>query len=273
MDDEHPQARDGEQQVEPDFGRVEPAHALATVEQHLQRCHGQRQHAEAEEVKLADLDRRVGHQRRQHEEGDDTDRQVDEEHSAPVERLGQPAAQRRPDDRPEHDAGAEDRHGLPELFARVDVHHRRLRQRHQHGAAHALDDAERHHLRKVGGDAAEQRGGSEPHHGEQQQVAPAEAVGEPAGQGRRDGRGDDVGGQHPVDFVLRRTQAGAHMGQGDVGDRGVEHLHDHRHHDGGGEKALVLDDDRGGRDSGSGGHFTAPSGLRQPGPRRAWCRR
>ena len=46
------------------------------------------------------------------EEGEDADRQVDVEHPAPVEDLGQPAAERRPDDRADHDAGAPDRHRL-----------------------------------------------------------------------------------------------------------------------------------------------------------------
>ena len=75
---------------------------------------------------------------------------------------------------------------------------------------------------------------------EQQRLA-AQPVGEPAGQRRRDGRGDDIGGQHPVDLVLRRAEAGAHMGQGDIGDGGVEHLHHRGQHDAGGQQALVLD--------------------------------
>ena len=43
-------------------------------------------------------------------EREDADRQVDVEDPAPVEGLGQPAAEGRADDRADHDAGAPDRH-------------------------------------------------------------------------------------------------------------------------------------------------------------------
>ena len=72
------------------------------------------------------------------EEGEDADRQVDEEHPAPVEAVGQPAAQRRPDDRPDHDAGAPDGHRLAVALLRVDVEQEGLRQRHDRRAEHAL---------------------------------------------------------------------------------------------------------------------------------------
>src|SRR5690606_20984996 len=99
--------------------------------------------------------------------------------------------------------------------------------------------------------------------------AAADPVGEPAGQRRRDGRGYDIGGEDPVDLVLAGPEAGTHMRQGDIGDGRVEHLHDHRHHDGGSEQALVPDDDGRGRECSGGGHFqfafaasgTVPSGL------------
>jgi len=35
----------------------------------------------------------------------------------------------------------------------------------------------------------------------------------------------DIGGQHPVDLVAGRRQAALHIGQRDVGNRGVERLH------------------------------------------------
>ena len=66
-------------------------------------------------------------------------------------------------------------------------------------------------------------------------------VGEPAGDRGHDRRGDDVGGQHPGDLVLRRPERALHRGQRHVGDRGVEHLHDRRQHDRDGDQPLVGD--------------------------------
>ena len=74
---------------------------------------------------------------------------------------------------------------------------------------------------------------------DQEHALAPEAVGEPAGQRRHDRGGDDVGGQHPGDLILRRRQAALHVRQRDVGDRGVERLHDRRQHDGHGDHAAV----------------------------------
>ena len=79
-----------------------------------------------------------------------------------------------------------------------------------------------------------------------EELAQAHAVGEPAGHRRHDRRGDDVGGEHPGDLVLRRPERALHRGQRHVGDRGVEHLHDRRQHDRDGDQPLV-GDRRGGR--------------------------
>ena len=43
--------------------------------------------------------------------------------------------------------------------------------------------------------------------------------------GRHDRRRDDIGGQHPVDLVLARRDAALDVRQRDVGDGGVERLH------------------------------------------------
>ena len=142
MDDEHPEAGDGQAKLDPDLGRGEPVGVAAAVEHQLQRADAERQHGEAEEIEtaraLGDARQIGGHA----EEGEDADRQVDEEHPAPVEAVGQPAAQRRPDDRADHDAGAPDGHGLAVALLRIDVEQEGLRQRHDRRAEHALQQAE-----------------------------------------------------------------------------------------------------------------------------------
>ncbi len=79
-------------------------------------------------------------------------------------------------------------------------------------------------------DAAQHRGEGEAGGADDEQLLAAEPHRRPAERRGHDRGGDDVGGQHPVDLVLRRRQRTLHVGQGDVGDRGVERLHDGGHH-------------------------------------------
>ena len=165
------------------------------------------------------------------EAGNDADRQVDVEDPAPAVILGQPAAQHRAEDRPQHDPHAPDRDGLAVPFRRVDLHQHRLRQRHEPGAACALQQAIDHQLREACGAAAQGRGEGEPGHRDQKHIFDAEAPGEPAGQRRHDRHRDNVRGQHPGDLVLSRREAALNVRQRDIGDRVVDTLHDRRQHD------------------------------------------
>ena len=79
-------------------------------------------------------------------------------------------------------------------------------------------------------DAAQHRGDGEAGGADDEQLLAAEPRRAPAERRGHDRGGDDIGGQHPVDLVLRRRQRALHVGQGDVGDRRVERLHDGRHH-------------------------------------------
>ncbi len=172
----------------------------------------------------------LGMKRSHDQDAQDADRQVDQEHPAPVVIVGQPAAEHRPEDRPDHHAAAEQRHRLAVLFARVDVEQGRLGERHDERAADALERAEQHHLAKRRRRRAQHRGDGEQHDRNQQQPLAPDLVGQPAADRQRDRRGDDIARQHPVDRVLRRAEARLHVRQGDVGDGRVEHLQQHRHH-------------------------------------------
>ena len=101
---------------------------------------------EAEHVELALVGFGLGHEAHHDQDAQDADRQVDQEHPAPVVIVGQPAAEHRPEDRADHHAAAEQRHRLAVLFARVDVEQGRLGERHDERAADALERAEQHHL-------------------------------------------------------------------------------------------------------------------------------
>src|SRR3546814_11100423 len=73
------------------------------------------------------------------EKGKHAHGQVDVEHPAPREIIGQPAAERGADDRPEDRAHAPDRHRRAVAFGRIDVEQDRLAHRHERRAENALD--------------------------------------------------------------------------------------------------------------------------------------
>ncbi len=170
------------------------------------------------------------HEDHKTEHGKNAERQVDEEHPVPGIGLGQPGAERRAHDRSHHHAHAPDRHRLCALMQRVGVEHHRLRQRHQRRAEHALQQAEQHHLADVLRQPAHHGSNGEAGRADDEDALAAEAVGDPSHRRGHDCGGDDVGGQHPVDLVLRGRQRALHVGQRDVGDRGVQRLHDRRRH-------------------------------------------
>ncbi len=214
----------------------EPAELLPAVEHHLQGADAQRQAQEAEpgERHVA-TGRRLGQENREADRRQDAEGQIDEEHPAPRIGVGQPAAERRPHDRPEHDAHAPDRHGRAAPGRRKDVEHHRLAEGHQCRAEYALQQAVGDHLLDRKGDATQHRGDGEAGGADDEQLLAAEARRHPAERRGHDRRGDDVGGQHPVDLILGRRQRALHVGQGDIGDGRVERLHDRRHHDADGQ--------------------------------------
>ena len=82
-------------------------------------------------------------------DADQPDRNVDPEDPAPGDVGGDEAAERRPDHRPH-----QRRHGEPgerrdQLGFRHGAQDDQTADRHHHGAAHALDDAEQHEVRRA----------------------------------------------------------------------------------------------------------------------------
>ena len=220
------------------------------------------QHGEAEPVEaalgglgLAEIGREAG-------EGQDADRHVDVEDPAPVVGLGQPAAQGRAQDGADHDAHAPHRHRLAVLLLGIRIEQHGLRQRHQRGAEQALHQAEQHHLGQRAGEAAQHRGAGEARDGDLEQPLAAEPRLEEAGDGRGDGGGHDIGGQHPVDLVDRRRQRALHVGQRHVGDGRVQRLHDGGEHDARRQQDEVL----GFGDGGLHGHSFRLPDRGPPGP-------
>ena len=56
--------------------------------------------------------------------------------------------------------------------------------------------------------------------------------GEPAGDRQDDGIGSEIAGYHPLAIGDRRGKPAGDVAQGDIGDGGIQHFHEGRHHDG-----------------------------------------
>ena len=237
VDQEDVEGGRGDDRLDHDLARGEPIELLAAVEEDLQRGDGDAQRREAEPVELGrGVLLRLDDEHADADEGERADRHVDIEDPAPGDVVGQPAADHRAEHRPDHDGDAEQRHRRAALLDVVHVEQEALRKRHERRAEQALHQTERDDLAQRLRDAAKDGRDDETGDGGQEHALAAEAIGEEAGRRRHDRRGDDIGGQHPVDLVGARRDAALDIGQRDIGDGRVQRLHDHRKDHAGGDE-------------------------------------
>ncbi len=184
--------------------------------------------------------------------------------------VGQPAAEHGTEHRPDHDRNAEHRHRLAALLYRVDVEQDTLRQRHQRRPEEALQQPKADDLQQRLGKAAQHRRHDEAGDGNEQDALAPETVGQVARWRRHHGGGHDIGGQHPVDLVRTRRNAALDIGQRDVGDGGVQRLHDDRQDHAGGDRPAMRNGERR-----AGGGCASHSSCRngRSGPERTWAGR
>ena len=223
VDDEHIEGEAGDERLEDDFDVVEPAEPLAPVEHELQGGDAERERDEAGPVEGRRVaPRPAAHEGRSAETRDHAHRHQQEEDPPPVVELGDIAAERRRDDRSDGHADAPDRECGAVAFAREDRHHDGLAHRNQRRAGEPLQDAEEDELLQALGEAATGGNQCEERDAPDHDIAPPDLFREPARGRRHDGRGDDVEGDDPGDFVLRCAEGALHLRQRHVGDR-------HRH--------------------------------------------
>ncbi len=160
------------------------------------------------------------------EQHDQADRDVDEEHPAPVEVVGQRAAQQ------QADRGAEARHGRVHAHgpvARLALGKVRGDQgqggRRGDGGSDTLQDAGADQESLVRGEAAEQRGEGEHRDADAEHAAPAEQVASPAAQQEQAAEGQGIRVDHPGQVRRRDAEVGLDARQGDVRDRAVQDDH------------------------------------------------
>ena len=227
-----------------DHGRTEPVFFLALVEEELEEPDAGGDEGETCEVDLGFasfdaallLDGRVFDDAVGEPEREEADGDIDEEDPVPVEVVGDPAAEGGADGWGDDDGHAVDGEGLAALFNGEGVCEDGLFGRCEAAAAGALQDAGDDEGAERGGDAAEEGADGEHGHAGHVETLAAEAVGEPAGDRKDDGRGDEIAGEDPGGFFLRCAQRAGDVRQGDVGDGGIEHLHE------GGERDRERDD-------------------------------
>ena len=160
------------------------------------------------------------------------DRDVDEEDPRPAERARQRAAEqharraaatrgRAPDAEREVALAA-----LPEGRGQD-----RERGRREQRRAEALHGAEGDQRALRPGEPVQQRADREQRQPGHEQAPPSEQVGEPAAEQQHAAEEDRVGGDHPLQALLREVQVGPDRRQRDVHDRDVEHDHELRRDD------------------------------------------
>ena len=120
----------------------------------------------------------------------------------------------------------------------------RLRERDDRTAAEALEDARDDQRVQVRRDAGEKRAEREHRGADQEEPFPAERPGEPPRGRNDDGVGGEIGRDHPRHLVQSRRQRALQVRKHDVGDAGVEDLHERHHHDREGDGPLASGRDR-----------------------------
>ena len=116
----------------------------------------------------------------------------------------------------------------PRCSVREGIGQDRLFARRQTASAQALQDARENQDRQRGRQPAEQRADGEQRYARHVEALAAETVREPAGDGQHDRAGHEIAGQNPGCLFLARAQGSGNVGQRNIGDRGVQHLHECR---------------------------------------------
>jgi hypothetical protein len=196
-----------------------------------QRHHHQtrREHHEAAQVKtLAHGAAQVGHVAQRHRHADHAHRQVDQEHPVPGGHLHQPAAQRRPDQRPDQARQRDEGERLEQLASREAAQDRQPPDRQQQRPTEALHDARADQHGERRRQRAQQRTQAEQHDRADEDAPRAEAVGEPARGRDQQRHREHVGDDHRLHAQRALAQAGRHGRQRGVEDGAVQRLHEER---------------------------------------------
>ena len=170
----------------------------------------------------------IGHDAQRERDAQQADGQVDEEDPAPGGICRDEAADQRADGGADQSGNGDIAHGLDELGLGDRAQQHQPAHRRHHGAAHALKHPRGDHLRQVLGQAAQHRADREEGDGGDEDIPPAEAVGQPAAGGDEDRQAEEIGGHGHAHGERALAQAAGHGGQGRRDHGGIEILHEQR---------------------------------------------
>ena len=225
-----------EQERQPDQPRDlrrRPGVARAAPGQRQQQGHrraGDQHRAENVELVRPLMARQPLQRRVRHPVGGEPQRQVDPEDHRPVQRLGDHAAEHRPEQRRGHEDGGDIDLVFAALLGRHHVGDDGLRQRDQPAAAEPLDEARQHEQPERRRERAGDRADDEDDDAREQRHPPPMDVGELAVERRHGGGGEQIGRHHPgqMRHVAELAPDRRHGG----GDDGlVQRRQEHGEHD------------------------------------------
>ena len=169
---------------------------------------------------------RILHELQHRDECGDADRHIDQEHPAPGVVIGDPAAQRRPDDRREDHRDRHQRERFAALRGLECVQDHGLLARLKPTAEQPLEQPEHDQLRQARRDPAQERAHGE-HHDAHQEVAFApDQPAQPPGDRHNNSVCHQIRRERPCRVIVARRQRPRDIGKADIDDGGIQDLHE-----------------------------------------------
>ena len=223
-----------DRQQHADERRGQPVVFLPLVQRDVQAAHphGQERQPHKVDARRPAMPhvRRILHEHLHQRYREDPDRQVDVEHPSPRVIVGDPPAQRRPDDRRDHHTHAENRHRHA-AFGRLETFQKhRLADGLHRPAAKALNDPRHDQERQRRRRSACDGGQREDHDAPQQQPLPSQQAAQPACGRDDNGVGHQVARQRPGRLIRTGREGARDVRQGHRHHRAVQHDHERRRH-------------------------------------------
>ena len=217
--------------------RAEPVVLLPFIEHHLQGADAEREQGDSDVVNFQSRAREALYPRgifdeaKDQEQRQNADRQIDEENPAPGVVIRDPSAEGRSDRRRDDCGDAVEREGQTALFGRESVRQDCLGHGLKPATADPLQNPKEDDGSEAWRDPTQKGAQSENYQTDHEKPFAAECSGKPSADGQHDGIRHEIGSEHPGALIVARAETAGHVGERDIGDARVEHLHESRHRD------------------------------------------
>src|SRR5260370_2108585 len=225
-------AHDGDDNQGGNKVRSEPVIFLSLVQNDLQGAHAQGQERKSNEVEAGELLPQAGYVRWIFDklidqyERQNAHRNVDVENPAPRVVVCNPPSQRRTNGRSADGRNSIQRKGQPSLLGSQAIAQDGLRHRLQASSGCALHDSKQQQKPKAVRAPTEKGTDCKKCNADQKEALPPKRCDQPSTQWQNDRIGDQIAGQHPRTLVIVSRQTASDVWQSDIGDAGIEHLHE-----------------------------------------------